>query len=211
MSKTPSIDVRFRANKYELDIFAILESIPADIKNEFIKECIVEHTKAVVNGKQKSRILSRQVLCNELTDKQADLSFYVPSRDMILSEMERDYLSPKAPTKEFVYIQQEQETTTKTNNNNNSAEDNTDTDANTNTDADTDTDTDANTNTDTDINTNTDALDESIAVTRDDDCDNNNNNNDNDNNDDNDDNDDDNDDYDMSNYSTFGMQGTSIF
>ena len=124
MSKTPSIDVRFRANKYELDIFAILESIPADIKNEFIKECIVEHTKAVVNGKQKSRILSRQVLCNELTDKQADLSFYVPSRDMILSEMERDYLSPKAPTKEFVYVNtvQEQEMEQKNNKENKEAQ-----------------------------------------------------------------------------------------
>ena len=207
MSKTPSIDVRFRANKYELDIYAILESIPADIKNEFLKECIVEHTKAVVKGEKKSRILSRQVLCNELTDKQAELSFYVPSRDMILNEMERDYLSPKAPAKEFVYIQQEQETTTKTTNNN-STEDTTDTDANTNTD----TDTDVNTNTDTDTDTNTDALDESIAVTRDDDCDNNNDddNNDDDNNDD-DNNDNNDDDYDMSNYSTFGMQGTNIF
>ena len=194
MSKTPSIDVRFRANKYELDIFAILESIPADIKNEFIKECIVEHTKAVVNGKQKSRILSRQVLCNELTDKQADLSFYVPSRDMILSEMERDYLSPKAPAKEFVYVNTVQEQEIKQENNKENKE----------------TQQQEEVQQEEEQQQEEQQQEEQQEVQQEETVTSPINDNDNNNDDDNDDNDD-NDDDNMGEYMAFGMQGTSIF
>lgn len=187
-----SIDVRFRANKYELDIYAILESIPNDIKNEFLKECIVEQVKAVVNGEKKSRILSRQALCNELSDKQAELSFYIPNKEMILSEMEREYLSPKHSNKEIVYISTEKEIQPK-------AENNTSID---NTDINTESNIESNTQ------SNSFTTEENIVTTYDSDIDDDNSN---DNNDD-DDNDIDYDDYnDSSNGGMFGGQGQSIW